>query len=176
MFLIILVKIIKNEMEFSIQQPTSQNITFNMHKYKKNAIAVTILDNGALADLYEIAKTRMFTRLHTKWQYFSGTSKKNMDEIMEDIQSCVIHDIFVTDSEFKEILSVPNDKTKTIREFINENEKFFSKSASYFTPFNFQTMYNLFVVDECAVRQMIAEQNNSKPVSMLSRYVKCTPI
>ena len=152
-------------MDFEIQK--KNDIMFYVYKYKKNRVLVTLREDSTLEDIYEIAKTRMFT----KWQYYRRASKKTMDEIMEDIQSQIIHDIFVADSEYKEILSVPNDKTKTIREFINENEKFFSKSVSYF-----KTIYKLFIVDECAVRQMIAEQNNPKPVSMMSRYIKCIPI
>lgn len=163
--MIILIEIIKKEMDFEIQK--QNDIMFYVYKYKKNRVLMTLREDSTLEDIYEIAKTRMFT----KWQYYRRTSKKTMDEIMEDIQSQIIHDIFVADSEYKEILSVPKDKTKTIREFINENKKFFSKSASYF-----KTIYKLFIVDECAVRQMIVEQNNPKPVSMMDRYVKCIPI
>jgi hypothetical protein len=186
-------------MDFEIQKqkPKPKDIMFYVYKYKKNRELVTLSEDSTLGDIYEIAKTRMFT----KWQYYRRESKKPMDEIMEDIQSQIIHDIFVADSEYKEILSVPNDKTKTIREFINENEKFFIKSASYFTPFRIEnaqmqrylsliyahivgalnekrckTIYKLFAVDEFAVRQMIAEQNNTKPVTIMSRYVKCITI
>lgn len=164
--MIILIKIIKREMNFEIQK--QNNVMFYIHKYKKNRVLVTLREDSTLEDVYEIAKTRMFARLHTKWQYYRRTSIKTMDEIMEDIHSQKIHDIFVTNSEYKEILSVPNDKSKTIREFINENEKFFSKSAHYF-----KTIYNLFVVDEYAVRDMILEQNKPKRVSVLEYYNKC---
>jgi hypothetical protein len=149
-------------MEFT----NKKQIAFEMQKYRQNPIVITVSSDIKLVDLYDIAKTRMFTKA---WQYYGkDNTKQSMDEIMKDVNSQIIHDIFVADETCKELLSIPKDKTKTICEFVNENKKFFSKSASYL-----RTIYTLFVVDELGVREIIAQQNNPRPIGMLTRYTKC---
>jgi hypothetical protein len=143
-------------------------IVFEMYKYRKPAITVTLRDDSTLEDIYEIAKTRMFTK---QWQYYNKYLFNPMNEIVEEIQPPIIHDVFVADENYNDILSIPNDKTKTIREFMNENHRFFSKSASYV-----RTLYSLYVVDEIGVQEMIAHQTNPKPATSLFRYINCMSI
>lgn len=160
-------------MEFtSIYQDAKNDIAFEMRRFKQNPINITIADNSTLTDLYNIAKTRMFTK---KWQYYGNNEKsisterhKNMDDIMDDIKTSIVHDIFVTDDKNNEIFSIPNSNKKTLREFINENKKFFSKSAAYT-----RTIYTLYVVDELCVRELLELQNKPKQVSTISRYINC---